>query len=99
MATDNFHEATKNPFSSCRELLVISSVADQVSLSRIPDLGSRIQNQQQKRGVKKIYCPTFFCSHKYHKIENYFIFEVAKKKIWANLQRIIELFVIKLSKI
>jgi hypothetical protein len=43
------------------------------------------------------------CSHKYHKIENYFIFELVWKKMWANLQRIIELFiqkiVLKLSKI
>jgi hypothetical protein len=45
-----------------------------------------------------------FCSQKKHKIENYINFElVVKKKIWANLQRIIELstqnIVIKLSKI
>jgi hypothetical protein len=33
-----------------------------------------------------------FCSYKYHKIENNLNFELAKKKIWANLQRIIELF-------
>jgi hypothetical protein len=26
--------------------------------------------------------------HKYHKIENYLIFELVKKKMWANLQRI-----------
>jgi hypothetical protein len=31
--------------------------------------------------------------HKFHKkIVNYFSFEVLKKKIWANFQRIIELF-------
>ncbi len=39
----------------------------------------------------------------FHKIENYFSFEVLKKKNWANFQRIIELFtpkiVTKLSKI
>ncbi len=71
--------------------------------SWIPDLGSRIQKQQQKRGVKKIFCHTFLCSHKFHKIEHYFSFEVLKKKIWAHFQRIIELFtqkiVTKLSKI
>jgi hypothetical protein len=65
--------------------------------------GSRIQKQQQKRGVKKIRCPTFFSSHKNHKIVKYINFELVKKKIWANLQRIIELsaqkIVIKLSKI
>ncbi len=55
----------------------------------------------KERG-EKIF-PYLFCCHKYHKIENYYIFELAKKKIWANLQRIIELFtqniVMKLSKI
>ncbi len=53
--------------------------------------------------MKKNFCHTFLCSHKFHKIENYFSFEVLKKKIWANFQRIIELFtqkiVTKLSKI
>ncbi len=27
-----------------------------------------------------------FCSHKFHNIENYFIFEMLKKKIWANFK-------------
>jgi hypothetical protein len=88
-----------------------SSVADPGYLSRIPDpdfypyripdLGSPIQKQQQKR--KKICCHKFLCSHKFHKIANYFSFEVPKKKIWANFQRILELFtqkiVTRLSKI
>jgi hypothetical protein len=30
-------------------------------------------------------------------IENYFIFDMLKKKIWANFQRILELFTQKLS--
>ncbi len=30
--------------------------------------------QQQKRGVKKICCHNFLCSHKFHKIANYFSF-------------------------
>jgi hypothetical protein len=75
------------------------------SVMFIPDpdfYPSRIQKQKQKREVKK-NCHTFFCSHKFHKIENSFIFEMLKKKIWANFQRIIELFtqkiVTKLSKI
>jgi hypothetical protein len=71
--------------------------------SRIPDLGSRIQKQQHKSGVKKNLLNNFLCSHKFHKIANYFSFEVLKKKIWANFQTIIELFtqkiVNKLSKI
>jgi hypothetical protein len=36
------------------------------------------------------------CSHKFHRIENYFSFLVLKKKIWANFQRIIELFTQKI---
>jgi hypothetical protein len=71
--------------------------------SRIPDPGSRIQKPEQKRGVKKNLLSYLFCSHKFHKIGNYFIFEVLKKKMWDNFQRIIELFtqkiVTKLSKI
>jgi hypothetical protein len=47
--------------------------------SRIPDLGSRIQKQQQKRGVKKKLV-VMLCSHKFHKIANYFSFGVLKKK-------------------
>jgi hypothetical protein len=43
------------------------------------------------------------CIHKFQKIENYFSFEVLKKKFWDNFQRIKELFtqkvVAKLSKI
>jgi hypothetical protein len=59
--------------------------------------------KKNKRGVKKICCHNFLCSHKFHKIAHYFSFDVLKKKIWANFQRIIELFtqkiVNKLSKI
>jgi hypothetical protein len=64
---------------------------------RIPDP----KTATKERGEKNC-CPTFICSHKNHKTENYFIFELAKKKIWVNLHRIIELFTqrigIKLSK-
>ena len=45
---------------------------------------------------QKICCHTFLCSHKFHKIVNYFSFEVLKKKIWPNFQRIIELFTQKI---
>jgi hypothetical protein len=65
----------------------------------IPDPGSK--KQQQKRGVKTFCCHTgtgtFFCSHKFHKIENYLIFEMLKKKIRASFQRIIEFLLKKLS--
>ncbi len=63
----------------------------------IPDPGSRIsdpgsKNSNKRERWKKISCHTFLCSHKFHKIVNYFSFEELKKKIWANFQRIIELF-------
>jgi hypothetical protein len=40
-----------------------------------PDTTTAIK---EKRG--KIYFPKFFISHKYHKIKNYFIFELVKEK-------------------
>jgi len=58
--------------------------------------GSRIKKQQQKRGEKKI-CYAFLCSHKFHKTEHYFSFEMLKIKICANFQRIIELFTQKIA--
>ncbi len=69
--------------------------------SRIPDLGSRIPDPKtatKERCEKKLSCHTFLCSHKFHKIVNYFSFEVLKKKIWANFQRIIELSTKKIVK-
>jgi hypothetical protein len=75
---------------------VIVSVAD-------PGCLSRIQKQQQKRGMKENLLSYLFCSHKNHKIKNDINFELVKKNFWANLQRIIELstqkIVIQLSKI
>jgi hypothetical protein len=78
---------------------VANSVADPGCLSRIlifTHPGSRIPDPKaaaKERGG----------SHKFHIIENVFIFEMLKKKIWANFQRIIELItqkiVTKLSKI
>jgi hypothetical protein len=67
--------------------------------SRIPDP----KTATKEKGEKKFCCHKFLCSHKFHKMANYFSFEVLKKKNWANFQRIIELFtqkvVNKLSKI
>ncbi len=92
----------------CKKSLACNctSVADPGCLSRIPDpdfYPSRIQKQQEKRGVKKICCHTFFCSHKFHKIEYYLIFDMLKTIIWPNFQRTMEVFtqkiVTKLSKI
>jgi hypothetical protein len=50
--------------------------------SRISDPGSKNGNKREE--WKKIWCYTIFCSHKFHIIENYFIFETLLKKIiWA----------------
>jgi hypothetical protein len=69
--------------------------------SRIPDLGSK--NRKKKGRGEKNLLSYLFLYHKFHKIVNYLIFVMLKKKIWANFQRIIELFtpkiVTKLSKI
>ncbi len=58
-------------------------------------------NRNKRRG--KICCPTFFCSHKYHKTEIILFFNRKRKNVLANFYRIIVLFtqkiVTKLSKI
>ncbi len=59
--------------------------------SRIPDP----KTATKERGEKKIFCHTFFYSHKFLKIEIYLTFELLKNNIWANFQRIIELFIQK----
>ncbi len=65
--------------------------------SRSPDPKTATKERSEKNLLSYL-----FCSHKNHKIENYINFELVKKKIWANLQRFIELstqkIVIKLSK-
>jgi hypothetical protein len=68
--------------------------------SRSSDPGSRIPDPKtatKERG-EKFFCHTFLCSHKFHKIVNYFSFEVLKKKCGANFQRNIELFTKKIVK-
>jgi hypothetical protein len=47
---------------------------------------------------KKFDVKPFYVATKSNKIINYFSFEVIKKKIWANFQRIIELFTKKIVK-
>jgi hypothetical protein len=62
---------------------VSGSEADQECFSRIPhpDFINPGYNKSKKEKREKISCPFFFCSHKYHKIENYFFFEQVKKGI------------------
>jgi hypothetical protein len=71
--------------------------------SRIPDLGFLDPKKGTKERGEKICFHTILCSHKFHKIYNYFSFEVLREKIWVNFLRILELFtqkvVTKLSKI
>jgi hypothetical protein len=89
-------------------MLVFSSVADPGCLSRIPDPdfypsripdpGSRIPDPKtvtKERGEKNLLS-YFFCSHKFHKIDYYVIFEMLKKIIWENFQRIVEVFTQKI---
>jgi hypothetical protein len=61
-------------------------------VSRIPDPKAATK----ERGEKKICCHNFLCSHNFHKTANYFSIDVLKKKIWANFQRIITFFTIKI---
>jgi hypothetical protein len=71
-------------------------------LSRIPDpylpipdpdfYPSRISDpktatKERGEGDKKICCHTFYCSHKFHKIEYYFIFEMMKKKNFGQFSK------------
>ncbi len=59
-------------------------------LSKIPDPGSRIPDPKtatKERGEKKnLMSYLFVCSHKFHKIVNYFIFEMLKKKFGPNFK-------------
>ncbi len=72
--------------------------------SRIPIFthpGSRIwipdpKKATKERGEKKIVVKTFYVATNFTKLQNYFSFEVLKKKIWDNFQRIIELFTQKI---
>jgi hypothetical protein len=101
--------------TSVADLRHFCSVADPGCLSWIldpdffhfthPDPGSRIPDPKtvtKERGEKN-FCQTFFCSHKFHKIVNYFIFEMLKKKNFGQFSKNYRTFypkiVTKLSKI
>ncbi len=78
-------------------------MADPGCLSRIPDpdfYPSQIPDPKtatKTMGEKKFFVKPFFCSHKFHKTEYYFIFDMVKKKIWPNFPKIIKVFTQKLS--
>jgi hypothetical protein len=63
--------------------------------------GSRIQKQKTKEKGERISCPTFFVATNITKLKIILFLSRKKKKLWANLQRILELFtpknIIKLS--
>ncbi len=61
----------------------------------IPDPGSK--NSNKREGWKKICYHTFFCIHKFHKIEYFFIFEMLKKKIWAIFKELLKFLPITFS--
>jgi hypothetical protein len=58
--------------------------------SRIPD-----PKTATKEKGEKICCPTFFCSHKYQKIETYYIFELVKKKKFGPIYKELKKFLPK----
>jgi hypothetical protein len=91
----------KHPRGKC-------SVADPGCLSRIlifthpgsqiSDPGSRIPDpKNSNKSEKKFVVIPFFCSHKFHKIENYLIFEMLKKKIWPIFKELYNFLFKKLS--
>ncbi len=82
------------PKELSRQLIAVLRIRDFYPRSQIlifSHPGSWIQNSTKERGEKKLVVITFYVQ-KFHKIANYFSFELLKKKIWANFQRIIELF-------
>ena len=82
------------PKELSRQLTPMLRIRDFYPRSRIlifSHPGSWIQNSNKREGWKKISCHNFLCSQKFNKIANYFSFELLKKKIWANFQRIIAL--------
>jgi len=56
-------------------------VADPGCLSRIPDPKTATKERDEKFFF-------FLYSHKFHKIEHYFSFEVLKKKNWDNFKEL-----------
>ena len=71
------------PKELSRQLIPELRIWDLYPRSRILNLshpGSWIQNSNKREGWKKISCHNFLCSHKFHKIANYFSFKLLKKK-------------------
>jgi hypothetical protein len=65
----------------------------------IPNPGSRIPDPKtatKERGEKKLLS-YFFCSHKFHKIEYYFVFDCWRKKFGPNFKELFKFSPKKLS--
>ncbi len=60
--------------------------------SRIPDLESRIPDPKTatKDKGENLFCQPIFCSHKFHKTEYYFIFDMVKKKFGPFFQELLK---------
>ncbi len=71
-------QASTLPKELSRQLIPVLHIRDGYPGSRIlifTHPGSRIQKQEQKRGVKKICCHNFLCSHKFHKLQDFLAFQ------------------------
>ena len=83
------------PKELSRQLIPVLRIRDVYPRSRIlifSHPGSWIQNSTKERGEKKLVVITFYVAKNFTKLQIIFSFELLKKKIWANFQRIIELF-------
>ncbi len=81
-------QSNMDAYCATKYMRSVLRIRDVYPGSRISDPRSKNSNKRER--WKKNCYHTFFCSHKFHIIENYFIFKMLKKKIWANFQRIIE---------
>ncbi len=71
------------PKELSRQLISELRIQDLYPRSRIlifSHPGSWIQYSNKREGWKKICCHNFLCKYKFHKIANYFSFELLKKK-------------------
>ncbi len=64
-----------------------SNAESRILILPIPDLGSQIQKQQQKRGLKKFVVIPFFVATNFTKLNIILFLKCWRKKIRANFQR------------
>ncbi len=83
-------------------MLRIGDVSPRSWFLPIPDSGSRIsdpgsKNSNKREGWQKIVVILFFVAINFTKLKIILFLEFWRKKIWANFQKLIELFLKKLS--